>query len=233
MARGGSKGVPGKNIREIGGIPLLAFKARAAQRSRHPSRLIISTDCPKIQEIARRYEVEVPFTRPAELATDTATNFAVLHHAMEFFESRREKFDAVLMLEPSSPFTKPGDIDQAVEIMAASDADLVVSMRDVDNPAPFVGPIEKDGKISQIINQLKHLKNVNRQVLPHAYTLNGLVYLLKWDGFRNRETFYWNPGKSHGFVTDPVCNVEIDSELQLKWANFLVESGTIDMAPWL
>jgi len=233
MARGGSKGVPGKNIREIGGLPLLAFKARAAQRCHHPSRLIISTDSPQIQNIARCHGVEVPFTRPAELATDSATNFAVLHHAMDFFESKGEKFGAVLMLEPSSPFTKPDDIDRAIQIMLEKDADLVVSMRDVDNPAPFVGPIENDGKISQIIHQLKHLKNVNRQELPHAYTLNGLVYLFKWDGFRNRETFYWNPEKSYGFETDPLCSVEIDSELQLKWANFLVQSGSIDMAPWI
>ena len=93
MARGGSKGVPGKNIREIGGLPLIAFKARAAQRSKYPSRIIISTDYPEIQEVARRYGVEVPFTRPADLAGDTSTNFAVLHHAMQHFESKGEKFD--------------------------------------------------------------------------------------------------------------------------------------------
>ena len=232
MARGGSKGVPRKNIREIGGIPLIAFKARAAQRSKYTSTLIISSDDREIQDVAVRYGVEVPFTRPGELASDTATNFAVLHHAMDYYEARGERFDAILMLEPSSPFTKPVDIDTAVEIMNKHDANLVVSMRDVDNPAPFVGPIEPDGNISQIVSQLKDLKNVNRQVLPHAYTLNGVVYLFKWDGFRNRDTFYWDPAKSFGFVTDPLCNVEIDSELNLKWAQFLVESGIIDITPW-
>lgn len=233
LARGGSKGVPNKNIQEIGGLPLLAFKARAARRSKYPSRVIISTDSPEIQKVARAYDIEVPFTRPAELATDTATNFAVLHHAMAYFEAQGEKSDAILMLEPSSPFTKPEDIDRAVEIMVERNASLVVSMRDVDNPAPFVGPIEKDGRISQIVHQLKDLKNVNRQVLPHAYTLNGVVYLFRWDEFRQRETFYWDPANSYGFETDPVCNVEIDSLLNLEWARFLVEKKLINMAIWL
>jgi len=233
MARGGSKGVPGKNIREIGGLPLLAFKARAAQRSKYPSRIIISTDYPEIQEVARRYGVEVPFTRPADLAGDTSTNFAVLHHAMQHFESRGETFDAISMMEPSSPFTLPEDLDRAVEIMEKHDASLVVSMRDVDNPAPFVGPIEADGRISQIVHQLKDLKNVNRQVLPHAYTLNGVVYLFRWEALKNRHTFYSDPERSYGFETDPAHNIEIDSELNLAWAQFLVEKGHVSMTPWL
>jgi CMP-N-acetylneuraminic acid synthetase len=233
MARGGSKGVPGKNIREIGGLPLLAFKARAAQRSKYASRIIISTDSPEIQEVARRFDVEVPFTRPAELASDTATNFAVLHHAMEYFEARGETFDAISMLEPSSPFTRPEDLDRAVEIMVKNDASLVVSMRDVDNPAPFVGPIEADGRISGIVHQLKDLRNVNRQVLPHAYTLNGVVYLFQWKALKNRHTFYSDPEKSYGFETDPLYNIEIDSELNLAWAQFLVEKGHVPMTPWL
>ena len=233
MARGGSKGVPGKNIREIGGLPLLAFKARAAQRSKYASRIIISTDYPEIQDVARRYDVEVPFTRPADLAGDTSTNFAVLHHAMQHFESQGETFDAVSMLEPSSPFTTPEDLDRAVEIMEKNDASLVVSMRDVDNPAPFVGPIEPDGRISQIVHQLKDLKNVNRQVLPHAYTLNGVVYLFRWEALKDRHTFYSDPERSFGFETDPLHNIEIDSELNLAWAQFLVEKGHVSMTPWL
>lgn len=233
MARGGSKGVPGKNIREIGGLPLLAFKARAAQRSKYPSRIIISTDYAEIQDVARRYGVEVPFTRPADLAGDTSTNFAVLQHAMDYFESRGETFDAVSMLEPSSPFTHPQDLDQAVEIMEKNDAALVVSMRDVNNPAPFVGPIESDGRISKIVHQLKDLRNVNRQVLPHAYTLNGVVYLFRWETLKGRHTFYSDPERSYGFETDPLHNIEIDTELDLAWAQFLIEKGHIALTPWL
>ena len=233
MARGGSKGVPGKNIREIGGLPLLAFKARAAQRSKYPSRLVISTDSPAIQKVARAYGVEVPFTRPADLATDAATNFAVLHHAMQHFESQGETFDAISMLEPSSPFTLPADLDSAVEIMQSNSASLVVSMRDVDNPAPFVGPIEPDGRITQIVSQLKDLTNVNRQVLPHAYTLNGVVYLFCWDALKNHHTFYSEPARSFGFETDPLHNIEIDTELDLAWAQFLVEKHHLSLDPWL
>jgi CMP-N,N'-diacetyllegionaminic acid synthase len=233
MARGGSKGLPGKNISEIGGLPLVAYKARAAQRAKHPSKLIISTDSREIQSVASKYGVEVPFTRPPELATDTATNFSVLHHAMEYFESRGEIFDAVSMLEPSSPFTLPSDLDKAVDMMLEKNASLVVSVRDVDNPAPFVGPLENDGRISQIVGQLQNLKNVNRQVLPHAYTLNGVVYLFRWETLKNRHTFYSDPANSYGFETDPLLNIEIDTPLDLEWARFLVEKQHISLEPWI
>lgn len=103
-----------------------------------------------------------------------------------------------------------------------NDASLVVSMRDVDNPAPFVGPIEPDGRISQIVSQLKDLRNVNRQVLPHAYTLNGVVYLFRWEALKDRHTFYSDPERSYGFETDPTHCVEIDTELNLAWARSLV-----------
>jgi CMP-N,N'-diacetyllegionaminic acid synthase len=232
MARGGSKGVPKKNIQSIGGLPLLAYKARAAQKSKYPSRIILSSDCSEIQSVAKQYGIEVPFTRPAELATDQATNFDVLHHAMRYYESIGEVFDAIFMLEPSSPFTKPEDMDTAVEIMIQKKASLVVSMRDVDNPAPFIGPIEADGKISNIITQLQGLTNVNRQVLPHAYTLNGVVYLIRWDAFRERPTFYWDHVNSYGFETDPLLNIEIDSKIDLEWARFLVDNGHIDISIW-
>jgi CMP-N,N'-diacetyllegionaminic acid synthase len=233
MGRGGSKGVPRKNIREIGGLPLLAFKARAAQRSKYPSRIIISTDCPEIQTIARRFDIEVPFTRPSELSTDSATSFDVLHHAMEHFEAQGESFDAILMLEPSSPFTKSEDIDRAVDIMIEKNASLVVSMRDVGDRAPLIGPLESEGRIAQIICQLQALRSVNRQVLPHAYTPIGLVYLISWPGFRRRPTFYWDVENSYGFETDPLRNVDINSEMDLAWAQFLVERGYISMRPWL
>lgn len=233
MARGGSKGVPKKNICEIGGLPLLAFKARAAQRCKYASRIIISSDCPEIQSVACDYDIEVPFTRPAELATDNSTNFAVLKHAIDYFEERGESFDAISMLEPSSPFTLPEYLERAIEIMMDKNASLVVSMRDVDNPAPFIGPMESDGKITQIITQLKNLTNVNRQVLPKAYTLNGVVYLFKVDALKGKTTFYSDSANSYGFETSPLHNIEIDAELDLTWARFLVEKNYISLKPWL
>ena len=117
--------------------------------------------------------------------------------------------------------------------MQTNSASLVVSMRDVDNPAPFVGPIEPDGRITRIVDQLKDLTNVNRQVLPHAYTLNGVVYLFRWDALKDHHTFYSDPEHSYGFETDPVLNIEIDSELDLAWAQFLVEKQHISLEPWL
>jgi len=118
VARGGSKGIPGKNLREIGGISLIGFKAIAAQKSKNCTRLIISTDSAAIQENAKFYNVEVPFTRPAALATDNAKTEDVIMHAIEYIENNEGRtYDAIMLLEPSSPFLRFIDVDLAVKMM--------------------------------------------------------------------------------------------------------------------
>ncbi len=126
-ARGGSKRVPHKNLARIGGISLIGFRAISARRSHYCSRLIISTDSVAIQDEARSHGVEVPFLRPAALATDTATSESVIAHAMEWIEEHDDsRYDAVMLLEPAAPFGRAADYDAAVELMIARDANLVV-----------------------------------------------------------------------------------------------------------
>ena len=116
-ARGGSKGVPKKNIVEVGGLPLLAYKAIASKRSDYCSRLIISTDSVEIAEVARKYEVEVPFMRPAHLATDESSSIDVILHAMEWIKiNDTSKYDALCLLEPSSPFLTYEDVNKAAAL---------------------------------------------------------------------------------------------------------------------
>jgi len=119
-ARGGSKSIPKKNLARIGGLSLVGFKARAAQGAASCARLMISTDDPEIQDEARALGVDVPFTRPAELATDTASSDDVVRHAMDWVESQEgpNPYDAVMLLEPSSPFARSEDFDGAVRLMA-------------------------------------------------------------------------------------------------------------------
>jgi CMP-N,N'-diacetyllegionaminic acid synthase len=126
-ARGGSKGVPGKNLRKIGGHSLIAWKAHAAKQViSDEDRLVISTDCPIIKMEARVNQVEVPFTRPAELATDTASSADVIKHALASLDTQH---DTVVLLEPSAPFTTPDHLVTALTMKQAKNAHLIVGMK--------------------------------------------------------------------------------------------------------
>lgn len=232
-ARGGSKGIPGKNLKEIGGLPLLGFKAISAQRSKYCTRLIISTDSPQIQEVARAFGVEVPFTRPAELATDAASSVDVIAHAMGWVETEtEEQYDALMLLEPSSPFTRPVDYDNAVEMMLEHNANLVVGMREVPVNSVGVGALDGSGRITQIIDQLQERPAHQRQVSAQEYTMNGGLYLLKWDFFKKHRAIYQDRERSFGYVMDRHYSIEIDEPVDLHWCEFLVSNGYVDMAYW-
>jgi CMP-N,N'-diacetyllegionaminic acid synthase len=232
-ARGGSKSVPDKNLRQLAGISLVGFKAIAAQKSGHCTRLIISTDSPSIQDDARKYGVEVPFTRPEELASDTASSVGVISHAMTWIETETdEKYDAVMLLEPSSPFTRPADYDEAIKIMVRHDANVVVGMRETDVNSVFAGPLDEEGHITQIIDQINGLPALHRQALPREYTMNGALYLFKWDFFKEHQKIYSDRENSFGYVMDRYYSVEIDNMIDLHWAEYLVNNGHVNLSHW-
>lgn len=232
-ARGGSKGVPRKNVRKLNGISLIGFKAISAQKSKYCSRLVISTEDLEIQEDARRYGVEVPFTRPAILATDTASSADVILHAMEWFETQTdEHYDAVMLLEPSSPFARSFDFDRAIEMMVNLNANVVLGMRRVEVNSTFVGPIDELGRISSIVDKIGRWDSTRRQDLPEEYTMNAALYLFRWDFFRKYKSLYRDRDGTYGYVMEPHYSVEIDTLDDLLWAEFLVEKGYIDLSCW-
>jgi N-acylneuraminate cytidylyltransferase/CMP-N,N'-diacetyllegionaminic acid synthase len=232
-ARGRSKGVPGKNLRELAGISLVGFKAISARKSKYCTRLIISTDSADIQADARRYGADAPFTRPAELATDTATSAEVIAHAMDWIETNSEEsYEAVMLLEPSSPFARAGDYDAAVEMMGDRNADVVVGVRPVDINSAFVGPLDDQGRIASIIEKMRSLKAARRQDLPQEYTMNGALYLFRWDYFKKHRNIYQSGEKTYGYVMPAEYSVEIDTPADLHRAEFYVEKGYVDLAAW-
>ena len=232
-ARGGSKSVPGKNLRRVSGISLVGFKAISAKRSKYCTRLIISTDSPEIQEDASSYGVDVPFTRPAELATDTASSLDVITHAMEWIENETdESYDAVMLLEPSSPLTRPFDYDNAVEIMIKHEANVVVGMRETEINSTFVGPMDPHGRITPIIDQIKARHHLRRQDLEPEYTMNGGLYLFKWDYFKKNKAIYHDREGTYGYVMDRLYSIEIDEIIDLHWVEFLVDHGYVDKSYW-
>src|SRR3981081_945630 len=191
VGRGGSRGLPGKNLREIGGLSLIGYKARSALQSRYCSRLIVSSDSPEIQAEAKRHGAEKLFSRPAELATDTASSNEVVLHAMDWIETNeRRRYDAIMLLEPSSPFARPEHYDQAVDLFVARDAALVVGMRKTEVSSTFVGPLGEDGSIGAIVDKMLATPALRRQDQAPEVTMNGALYLIGWDAMRKHRKVY-------------------------------------------
>lgn len=178
-ARGGSKGVPGKNIKLLGAKPLLAYTADAALHSEYLVKTILSSDDAAIHAVAKTYGLEVPFVRPEALATDTASSIDVVKHAVEYLETQGEYFDAVCLLQPTSPFREKGFVDQAIQKFIADKADALVSVLPVPhefNPHWVFEPDEK-GLLRIATGEKEIIKR--RQELPQAYFRDGSLYITK------------------------------------------------------
>jgi CMP-N,N'-diacetyllegionaminic acid synthase len=233
VGRGGSKGLPGKNLRKIGGLSLTGYKAISARQSRYCSRLIVSSDSPEIQAEAKRYGAEVLFSRPAQLATDTASSNDVVLHAMDWIEAReRRRYDAVMLLEPSSPFARPEHYDEAVELFTARNAALVVGVRETEVSSIFVGTLGKDGSIGAIVEKMLTTPALRRQDQSPEVTMNGALYLIGWDAMRRHRKIYADPAASYGILMDRLHSIEIETETDLVYASYVIEHGILDASPW-
>jgi CMP-N,N'-diacetyllegionaminic acid synthase len=233
VGRGGSKGLPGKNLREIGGLSLIGYKAVSALRSRYCSRLIVSSDSPEIQAEAKRHGAEVLFSRPPELATDTASSNDVILHAMDWIETReRRRYDAIMVLEPSSPFARPDHYDRAVELFVARKASLVVGMRETEVSSIFMGPLASDGSIGVIVEKMLATPALRRQDQAPEVTMNGALYLIGWEAMRKHRKVYADPAASYGVLMDRLHSIEIETAADLAYASYVIDHGMLDMSPW-
>lgn len=233
VGRGGSKGLPGKNLREIAGLSLVGYKARSARRSRYCARLIVSSDSVEIQNEARKHGAEVPFIRPADLATDTASSNDVVLHTMDWIEqNEKRRYDAVMLLEPSSPFARGDHYDAAVELFARQKAELVVGLRETEVSSVFVGRLGENGSIAPIVDRLLNTPAQRRQDQAPEVTMNGALYLIGWDAMRRHRKIYANPQASYGILMDRLHSIEIEAAEDLAYATFAIERGLLDPSPW-
>lgn len=231
-ARGGSKGVPYKNIKEIAGLPLVAYKIRAAKKCecKH-KRIIVSTDDMNIAEISKLYGGEVPFIRPSYLAEDNASSMDVIEHAMNWIEQNDEsRYDYVVMLEPSSPFTTGEDLESALNLMIEKSADTLLGMKEVDVNTCFIHALDDKGGLSFFYDSIKDMKDVRRQAQRVEYTMNGCMYMATFDYFKKNKLFH--SINSVPYIMPSEQSIEIDSMMDYETACVLVEKGFIDVSFW-
>jgi CMP-N-acetylneuraminic acid synthetase len=220
-ARGGSKSVPRKNIAVIAGKPLLAYTVDEALKVSAITDLVVSTDDEEIGAVARSLGAQVPFLRPIELATDHAQSAPVLKHCLLHMETLcGAPYDAVLMLQPTSPLRSAAHIERAIEMMCNCACDSVVSVVSVEGNHPFrMKRLVGDRLINYIEQGFEDMRP--RQVLPAVYIRNGAIYLsrrdvvAKWDRIVGEHCL--------GFEMSLEDSVNIDDRLDFKMAELMLQ----------
>lgn len=216
-ARGGSKGIPDKNIKLLGGKPLIAWTIDEAKKSKYIDRLILSSDCENIQRIAKQFSCEVPFSRPKELASDTSSSIDVILHALD---NIYEEFDYLMLLQPTSPFRTVADIDKVVEESIDSNIELMVSVAKVKKHPSYLYKIENN----KLIPYIETNKQLRRQDMPATYEHNGAIYFSTVDFIKKNKTY--NSVEAVGFEMFGSGNLDIDTYEDLEYAEYLINKGS-------
>jgi CMP-N,N'-diacetyllegionaminic acid synthase len=220
-ARGGSKGVPRKNVRFVCGKPLLQYTAEAALKSCRLSSVVLSTDDSEIAEIGSACGLRVPFLRPAELAEDQTPTLPVVQHAVSWLENRGEHFDAVCLLQPTNPLRSPEIIDGCVSLLESSGADAVITVLPVPteyNPH-WVYFNDDCGRIRLSTGESSPIPR--RQSLPPAFHREGSVYVTRRDVIIEQNSLYGT--YLLGLPISPECSINIDLPEDLLAAERLIE----------
>ncbi|MGH9363793.1 MAG: cytidylyltransferase domain-containing protein [Thermoanaerobaculia bacterium] len=222
-ARGGSKGIPRKNIKLLAGKPLLQYTAEAALGARRLSRVVLSTEDEEIARVGRQCGLEVPFLRPLSLAQDETPTLPVVEHALKWFEEKGERWDAVCVLQPTSPLRRPGDIDGAVDLLQRTDADAVITVLPV--PAEYnphwVYFRREDGSL--YLSSEEPAPIPRRQDLPPAFHRDGSVYVTRCRVVLEQHSLYG--GRLVGYLLEPGRSINIDSAAEWDRTEALLAAG--------
>lgn len=205
-ARGGSKGIPGKNIKPLAGRPLIGWTLDSARQSGVIDRLLVSTDSPEIAAVAAALGAPVPWLRPAELARDESPSIGFVLHALDRLAAEGYAPEAVILLQPTSPFRSAGSIRQAVELYAKEGAESLVSVSAVAKH-PWICAFIKDGRLQPVLPGAP--KFTRRQEMPPAYAPDGSIYITSPARLRSAKEFV-SPD-SVAFVSPPRESPDLDT----------------------
>lgn len=226
-ARSGSKSIPHKNIKKLGDYPLMVYRIKSALSIASPNDVWVSTDSEEYAEIAKRFGASVPFIRPEELATETATSADVVLHAINEAEKRGLRYKALGLLEPTSPFITYNQLSDAVQqLLGDDDAENIVAVRE-SRPNSFF--IQKDSKyLTELAERLSMVQSHARQNFGKEITPSGGFHIAKWDSFKKSKTFY--TPKTLSFFVGSDNELEIDEPLDWNFAEFILQKGLIKIS---
>jgi len=222
-ARGGSKGIPGKNVVDLHGKPLIAYTIQQALKVREFGRVLVSTESDEIKQVAEEWGAEIPFLRPSHLAADNSRTVDVVIDVLNTLEEQfGEQYDAVCLLQPTSPLRSADDIQACLDTWKKRGRDSVVSLVKVEEPHPYKMKRIEDGHVQPFIPGTN--SSVPRQELPVAYELNGAVYISHRDTLVGEGSFFSE--HTIPYVMPAERSVNINDKLDLLLAESLLKGAS-------
>ena len=220
-ARGGSKRLPRKNLLPLAGKPLISYTIQAGLQSHCFDELMVSTDDVEIKRVSVEYGANVPFMRPSDLALDDTSTFAVVRHAIDYYEKVEGRlFEYVVLLQPTSPLRDGADIDNALLLMHKKNADAVISVSEVDHPPLWCNMLPDDLSMAGFLRDDVKLKR--SQELDRYYRLNGAIYIIKISRLLAEKTFFIKDN-IFAYVMPQEKSVDIDTVLDMKLCELLMQ----------
>ncbi len=221
-ARGGSKGVPGKNIKEICGKPLIAHTIQAALKADKIDRVIVTTDDEDIARVAREAGAEVPFMRPAELASDTASAVDVYLHAAEFVANETGKpVEKFMVLLPTAPLRDENNINEAIEQFEHDGATTLISFTEAECPVGWYHTMDEQGRIKNAGFGAKGSNVANRQTNATYYIPNGAIYILDYKLLKEQRTYYCD--NTYAYIMSRADSIDIDYPIDFEIAELMMK----------
>ena len=211
-ARGGSKRLPRKNILDLCGKPLISYSIEAGLKSKYISEVIVSSDDEKILQISQKFGADI-IKRPDYLATDTSSTFDVLEHTINSLE----KYDYIVLLQPTSPLRNEKHIDEAIELLNEKDANAVISVCETEHSPLWCNTLDEELNMSNFLS--KEILNKRSQDLPKYYRINGAIYICKTEELLKNKGFFLKD-KVFAYIMDKKDSVDIDEEIDFKLAQF-------------
>jgi len=220
-ARGGSKGLPGKNIKDLCGKPLIAYSIQQALASRYIDRVVVSTEDDTIADVAKKYKAEVPFKRPSELATDSCGIIDVLVHALDWMRDHQGfDPDVLVLLHATTPLRTTEDIDNCIGLLYSQNADNVFSVApSYRNPYFNMVELDKDKKVGLV----KKGGFLTRQSAPEVFDMNASIYVWKTNILREKPGLFLENTKI--YVMPRERSIDIDDGLDFKIAEIILKEG--------
>jgi len=218
-ARGGSKRLPGKNIKELAHKPLIAWTIDAALNSSILDTIMVNTDDQRIVAIAKKYRAEVPFLRENNLATDTASSLDVIEQTLLYYNSQNIDFDIVILLQPTSPLRNSDDIKNALNLFIDKKAASVLSVCEVEHPIQWSNTLDNSLSMDNFIKE-EH-RNTRSQDLEKNYRLNGAIYIWDCKEFLLKKESIITPAFS--YIMPRERSIDIDEEIDFKLAELLLK----------
>ena len=221
LARGGSKGIPKKNLALLAGKPLIEYTFIQALQSKLLNRYILSTDDNEIASYARSRGIDVPFIRPSILASDTATSADALKHAVNFCEAQEKiKYDLVVEIMCTNPFKTSLDIDNCIKLFSTKKVDSVIGVSKLDDHHPARIKKLESGFIKDFV--IPELSSRRQDLKPDAYIRNGSIYAISRDKLI-KENYRFGGNNSFGYIMNEPANVNIDSKWDLLLAETIIK----------